>query len=197
MIKTQIREIVLDHKNFARKPLEEIARLPQWSTRQVVFSQLVIAAISGVLAGILNFGVWKILQGFLIFPVFALIMNLLLTSFFYYYFQIFERRTVSFLRLQTLVYFASLPFFLFHIGAFVFMLCDLFGLAMTSILLVIGLTENFQLPKQRSIRLIGAIFGLLFLLWVADRLTSSGRMGDFGQNLAPRGQEAVTYVVSK
>lgn len=175
MLKQKTQDTVAFLKNFARHPLEEVARLPDWSVKHVAVVQLVIAAISGVLAGLLDPGFWKILQGLLLFPFFALVLNLLLSSFFYYYFQIFERRTVSFQRLFALVFFASLPFFLFHIASYVFVIADLFGLAMTAVLLVIGLTENFQLHKKRSLRLIAVIFSLLFLLWLVERISSARR----------------------
>lgn len=175
MLKQRIRDSVTALKNFARHPLDEVARLPDWSFKHVAVVQLIIAAVSGVLAGFMDPGFWKILQGLILFPVFALILNLLLSSFFYYYFQIFERRTVSFQKLFALVFFASLPFFLFHVASYVFVIADLFGLAMTAVLLVIGLTENFQLHKKRSLRLIAVIFSLLFLLWVMERISSARR----------------------
>lgn len=175
MLKQKTQDSIAFLKSFARHPLDEIARLPDWSFKHVAIVQLIIAAISGALAGLLNPGFWKILQGFLLFPFFALILNLLLSSFFYYYFQIFERRTVSFQKLFNLAFFASLPFFLFHIASYVFIIADLFGLAMTAVLLIIGLTENFQLHKRKSLRLIAIIFSMLFLLWLMERISSARR----------------------
>lgn len=170
MTATQIKQTLSILHRFARQPFEEIGNLPEWGLKQLMLAQLATAALSGVLAGLMGFGLWRILQGLVVFPVFAVILNLLLSCFLYYFFQIFERKTVSFLRLQVLVYFASLPFFLFHIAAYVFVISDLFGLAMTGMLLIIGLTENFQLEKNRSFRLIGLVFGLLLVFWVIEKM---------------------------
>lgn len=155
--------------------MQEIARLPVWPLSQVLILQALCAGFSGAAAGLFPPGLWKLLQGLILFPILVTVMSLLLTSFFYYSFQIFENRTVSFVRLLTLIFFANLPYFLFHIPSSLFPPADVFGLGMTAILLVIGLTENFALEKKRSLRLVGAVFGLLFLLWLAEKITGIQR----------------------
>lgn len=170
-------------KAFFRHPLEQIARLPEWTWKRTFAVQAALAAVSGLLAGIFPPGVWKILQGVILFPLLIIVMSSLLASFFYYYFQIFENRTVSFQRLLTLVAFAGLPYFLFHIASSFFPPADVFGLAMMAILLVIGLTENFALEKKRSLRVIAVIFGLLFVLWLMERASSS-RLFDSGDEVS-------------
>jgi hypothetical protein len=163
-------------KAFFRHPLEEVARLPNWGLKRTLIVQALLAGISGALAGVFPPGLWKILQGLILFPILVTVMSALLASFFYYYFQIFERRTVSYPRLLTLIAFASFPFFLFHIPSTLFPFADLFGLAMMGILLAIGLTENFMMEKRRALRLVGVVFGLLFVLWLAERISSSTRL---------------------
>ncbi|MBX2989247.1 MAG: YIP1 family protein [Bdellovibrionaceae bacterium] len=171
MSQALIRESIETLKVFFRHPLEEVARLPDWSWKRTFFTLATIAALSGFLAGLFPPGVWKLLQGLILFPILVTVMSSLLASFLYYYFQIFERRTVSFARLFTLVAFSLFPFFLFHIASSFFPPSDLFGLAMMAILLVVGLTENFGLEKKRSLRLIIVVFGLLFALWLMERVS--------------------------
>lgn len=173
------KEAIAYLKKYFRHPLEEIARLPDWTLRQVIVVHGLLALISGILAGLFPPGVWKILQGLILFPILVTVMATLLSAFLYYYFQIFEKRTVSFVRIFTLVAFANLPFFLFHIPSSLFAPSDLFGLAMAAMLLAVGLTENFSLEKKRSIRLIGLLFGLLFLLWLGEKVINRAtRMPD-------------------
>ncbi len=168
-----LQDVFITLQKFFRRPLEEIARLPQWSLSKVLLVHALLALISGFASGFFPPGLWRILQGLILFPILVTVMGALLSAFLYYYFQIFEQRTVSYVRLFTLVAFANFPFFLFHIPSFLFPPSDLFGLAMTSILLVIGLTENFGLEKKRSLRLIALMFGLLFLLWLAEKVLST------------------------
>lgn len=162
-------------KNFFRHPIEEIARLPQWSLPRTLLTQAACAAASGLLTGLFPPGLWKIMQGLIFFPILISVMSLLFGCFLYYYFQLFERRTVSFARLMTLIFFTNLPYFLFHIASAIFPPADIIGLGMGALLLVVGLTENFGLEKRRSLRLIGFIFGLLFLLWIGEKISSMSR----------------------
>lgn len=162
-------------KDFFRHPMQEIARLPEWPLRRVLALQALCAGVSGMAAGLFPPGLWKLLQGLILFPILVTVMSAVLACFFYYSFQIFERRTVSMVRLITLIFFANLPYLLFHIPSSLFPPADIFGLGMAAILLVIGLTENFGLPKKRSLRLVGVVFGLLFLLWLAEKVTGIQR----------------------
>lgn len=173
MSQVVIQDTVHTLRSFFRHPLEEVARIPDWSIQRTLLTQASLAAFSGMLAGLFPPGMWRIIQGMILFPFLVTVMGALFATFFYYYFQIFERRTVSYAKLLTLIAFCSFPFFLFHVASALFPPSDLFGLGMMSILLVIGLTENFALEKRRSIRLIGVVFGLLFVIWLAERISYS------------------------
>lgn len=162
-------------KDFFRHPVQEIARLPEWPLRRVLVLQALCAAISGAAAGLFPPGLWKLLQGLILFPILVTVMSTLLACFFYYSFQIFERRTVSFVRLLNLVFFANLLYFLFHIPSSFFPPADLIGLGLEAILLVVGLTENFALERKKSFRIVGVVFGLLFLLWVVEKASDLRR----------------------
>lgn len=162
-------------KSFFKHPIEEIAHLPDWSWKKTLVVQALCGAASGLAAGLFPPSIWRILQGGLLFPILVTVMGALLACFFYYYFQIFERRTVSYIQLLRLIFFANLPYFLFHIPSAIFGPADVFGLGMAAMLLVVGLSENFQLEKRRSIRLMGIVFGLLFLLWLGEKFSALQR----------------------
>lgn len=169
------RETLQTLKDFFRHPMQEIQRLPSWPLGRVLAVQFICAAISGLCAGLFPPSLWKFLNGIILFPILVTMISLLLSCFFYYSFQIFERRTVSFVKLSNLVFFATLPYFLFHIPSTLFPPSDIFGLGMEAMLLAMGLTENFQLEKRRSLRLIGVVFGILFFLWLAEKVSSLQR----------------------
>lgn len=158
---------------FARDPFREITRLPNWSWQQVVGLQVCASFISGVLAGFLPFNLWKILQGAMLFPVVSSAMSAFFAAFLYYYFQIFEERTVPYLRLFHLVVMANLTFLATHVLASLWSPFDLLGLGATSFLMIVGLTENFGVHRKISTKIIGGAFALLFLLWIIDRLLAA------------------------
>ena len=164
------QEAIAFIKKLAINPRAELAHLPEWSVKQVLIVQLGMSLVSGLITGFLPPTFWKILQGIILFPLLASIMGALLAAFFYYFFQIFEGKLVSFPKLLTLVYFANFPFFLFHIASSIFPVSDIAGLAFTAALLMIGLSENFALERKKSIRLVGSIFSLLFLLWLIEKV---------------------------
>lgn len=168
-----LRETWSSLSRFVRHPFEEIARLPAWRWQQALLLQWSAAVVSGVLAGLLPFSLWKILQGAILFPMAVTVMAALLAVFLYYYFQVFENRIVPFHRLFHLTVLANLPFLATHILATWLSLFDVLGLLATALLMIVGLTENFGVDKARSIRVIGFAFGLLFTMWAAEKILTS------------------------
>src|SRR5688572_721871 len=86
-------EIFYYLKNFARNPMMEIGRLPDWNWPRVMFLQISLTIISGIMSAVImkSFSTWKLAQGIIVFPIVATTIGLILASFFYYYFQVFEK----------------------------------------------------------------------------------------------------------
>lgn len=156
--------------HFLKHPMHEVKNLPDWSWSTLTLFLAIFSIGSGVLFGLFPPNFYRILGGFTLAPAIAFIMTGLLTVFFYYYFQIFERRTVDFRRLYTLIIFANFPFFIFQIGSQIVPPLTLVGFAMTSAISVVGLTENFQMEKRRAIRIVLALLAVVFLIWLKDRI---------------------------
>lgn len=165
-----LRETLSSVGRFLRHPFEEIARLPSWKWQQALILQWSGAVLAGLIAGLFPFSLWKIIQGTILFPVILSLMAALMGAFLYYYFQIFENRMVPFHRLFHLVVIANLPFLASHALATWFSFFHVLGLGAMALLLIVGLTENFGVEKMRSVKLILLIFGLLFSLWVAEKV---------------------------
>jgi len=169
-LKSKINESIHYLIQFAKNPVQEIRRLPEWSPKHLLLIHLLLSLGSGFLSGLISFKIYHIFFGLLFFPVISTVLTLILTSFFYYYFQLFEKRTVSFLRLATLVVFANLPFYLFHAGSNYVPPLTLLGLAFSGFLLIIGLTENFSLEKKKSSKIVMALFFVIFLVWIWNQI---------------------------
>ena len=156
---------------FFKNPIEHIKRLPKWSLRNIVLVHFLFSIASGSVAGLITLKFWNILFGVLAFPFISMTLTLVLSSFIYYYFQVFERRSVNFVELLTLVVFANFPFFVFQIASNYIPIISIVGLLFTGMLLIVGLTENFKMSKKRSIRLVGALWFLIFLVWLSNRFS--------------------------
>jgi hypothetical protein len=184
-------EIFYHLKNFARNPVQEIRHLPNWNWTRVLTMQLILSLMSGILSALAssNFSSWKLAQGVLVFPFISTVTGLILASFFYYYFQVFEKRTVSYIKLATLVFLANTVFYLFHALDGLLVFFDILGMTFTGFLLTVGLTDNFQMEKKRSLRLVGALLLLLIVaVWFIrqfrdDRLSRSVNSGSIDPSL--------------
>ncbi len=167
-----LKEIFSHLKKFAVHPVEEIRHLPDWNWSRVFTLQIVLSLISGTLSAIARteFSTWKLAQAVIFFPFISTLTGLILASFFYYYFQVFEKRTVSFIKLSIVVFLSNTVFYLFHSIAGLLVFFDILGMLFTGILLVVGLTENFQMPKKNSIRLVGVLLILILSVWITEKI---------------------------
>lgn len=157
---------------FLKHPIQEISRLPEWSWKKLIWVQITVAIASGVLAGLTKPGFFSIMAGLILTPIVAMMMVSVLTAFLYYYFQVFEKRTVPALKLFTLSVFANLPFFILQIGSTLVPPITLVGFAFSAMLLTVGLTDNFQMEKRRAMRLCGILFAIVILIWIANKITT-------------------------
>lgn len=170
-----LNEIFYYLKKFAAHPLQEIKHIPDWNWSRVLTLQIVLSLISGILSALVTteFSTWKLLQAVVFFPLISTITGLILASFFYYYFQVFEKRTVSFIKLAIVVFLSTTVFYLFHSIAGLLVFFDILGMIFTGILLVVGLTENFQMPKKNSVRLVGVLVILVFSVWATGQVRNA------------------------
>lgn len=172
-LKEQINLTIRFLFEFLKNPIHKIAHLPEWGWFHLMSLLVVTSLISGILAGLVSRNIYHFLFGLLLLPTITLITEFVLTSFFYYYFQVFERRIVSFQKLWTLVIFANIPFFLFQVVSGLIAAMTLVGFAFTGLLLVVGLSENFQMKKQRALRLILTLYTVVFLVWLWGQVDKS------------------------
>ncbi len=169
---TDVKMIVQYLIDFVKHPVQKISLLPRWTWSSLFILQIVLAVISGTLAGLIKLNFYSVAFGIIIMPVVSTIAALLLALFLYYYFQFFENRTEEFRKIFTLVILSSLPFYIFQILSDYFAPVTLIGFACTSLLAVVGLTENFGLAKKRSYQIVGFLFFLIVVAWIMNRQTT-------------------------
>ena len=162
---------------YLKNPLEGVKQLPTWSWSTLIATTVIVAMSTGMLSGVIAGQFFRVLGGLLITPFMGVILSFLASLFLHYYFQVFEKRTCSLQKLYTLVLFANLPFFIFQIASEIIPPISLIGFAFTALLLVVGLTENFNLERKRSIRLIAILYGIFAILWIINliEINSLGR----------------------
>ena len=156
---------------FIKHPTQKISNLPDWNWSSLITVHILLAIISGVLAGILKFNFYRIANGLFLMPFVSTAIVALISMYIYYYFQFFENRTEPFRKIITMVVLSAIPFYLFQIVSEYFALISLVGLSFASLLAVIGLSENFKVEKKRAIQIMGVMYGLMLLTWVTNHFS--------------------------
>jgi Yip1 domain. len=165
-----IKAVLQYISRYLRHPLQQIAHLPDWSWTTLIVTLIVVSMASGVLTGLVPPNFFRIMSGVIISPIVALVTAAIGALFFYYYFQVYEKRTLPLRKIFTLILFANIPFFIFQVGSEIIPPITLVGFAFTAMLMAVGLTENFQMEKRRALRLVGVLFAVVFILWLANRI---------------------------
>lgn len=157
---------------FLKNPLQEIKNPPDWNWKELLVMQGLTTAASGAVTGLVSKSLLGIFGGVFLTPILTLITLTISSLFFYYIFQILAGKTLDFRRLMILVFFANLPFFLFQMISSLIPPVSLIGLAFTSLLLIVGLVENFKLPRPLVSRVIAALYVVIFMVWIWGRWDS-------------------------
>jgi hypothetical protein len=156
--------------NFLKTPIQNISTLPTWSWKRTVLINTLLSVVAGTLSGCIPPNIFHMLFGLIFMPFITLILNHILAGFFYYYFQVFEKRTVDFLNLFKMVVLANIPYLILHILTSLLPPLTLIGLAFSALLLTVGLTDSFSLDKKRAIKLVSILYIMVFLVWLWNKL---------------------------
>lgn len=160
-----IREFAMVYIRFLRNPMQEIRHLPNWSWKNQLINQLFITACLGAVGGLLQLNALLIIQGIIIVPIITAITIFVGTLFFYFFFQVFGGVTLAFRRLMELLFFANIPFFIFQTVSHWFPPINVFGLAFSGILMIVGLSDNFQRERKMVIRTVAGVYVLFLIVW--------------------------------
>ncbi|MBC7419513.1 MAG: YIP1 family protein [Bdellovibrio sp.] len=170
--KVDLKQLVQFLIEFIKHPVHKISTLPDWNWPSLFVVQVLLAVVSGSLAGLIKLNFYRIASGMILMPIISTIAALLLALFLYYYFQFFENRTEDYRKIFTLVILSSIPFYLFQVLSEYFAPVTLIGFAFTALLAIVGLCENFNVSRKRAYQLIGILVVLVLAAWILNRATA-------------------------
>ncbi len=151
--------------SFVRDPIGTM-RAPLALTWPAIASLVVGSAlVSGALVGLISNSFLDFLIGLLLFPLTSLVITLVFAFFIYYFFSLFRSTFLEFRRLASIVSLAMVPYFLVHTFSSFAPPIDLIGFALTGLLLIVGLVEQFSLDRRTCVRLIGGLGIGFFIIW--------------------------------
>lgn len=172
-IKREIKKEFLFLLRFLRNPLSEIKTHLSWTWQKSILIYALISVTAGFINGLIPPNIYNMAFGLLFMPVITFVTSHILTGFFYYYFQVFERRQIGFLTLFHMVILANIPFLLIHTISSFLPPVTLIGLAFSAFLMIIGLTEKFSLNKKKAIQLVCVLYFMIFSVWIWERISTA------------------------
>lgn len=172
--------------HFVRRPVEGIKQSPRLSWPSLLSVQIGGAMLSGCLVGLINRNFWDFLIGLLIFPLTGLVSSLVFTLFLAYFFSLFRSTYLDFRQLYGIVVLANLPYFIFHTVSGFLPPIDLIAFALTAILLIVGMVEQFGLERRTVVRLVGILYFVFVVLWITAQLRSADRSSDLSHITQPQ-----------
>jgi len=152
---------------LVKNPVQQIRTLPTIEWKTLIIFQFCLSLTSVILSNLLAPFAISILN-VLVSLAAAVVATTLVSLFFYYFFQILYNRTLDFIRVFTLVLFAHIPFAIFHLAAHFFPPADLIGIGLSAILMIIGLVENFEIPKKVAIQLMIGVYSIFLIYWITQ-----------------------------
>lgn len=156
---------------LVKNPVQQIRTLPTIDWKTLIIFQFCLSLTSVILSNLLAPFAISILN-VLVSLAAAVVATALVSLFFYYFFQILYNRTLDFIRVFTLVLFAHIPFAIFHLAAYFFPPADLIGIGLSAVLMIIGLVENFEIPKKVAIRLMIGVYSIFLIYWITQLILS-------------------------
>lgn len=175
--------------NYLKNPVEAVRRLPDWKWPTIVITNVLTASGSGALAGLVGANALQIAIGAFLFPITSTLSMIVAGSFIYYSSLLFFGKTPAARPLFTLLVIAHFPFMIFHTVSRLLPPIDLLGLAFTFLLLIVGLVDNFKLPRKGTIRLISAVYLVFFLVWIGTQISSFRKFESFNPQSLDRLQQ--------
>lgn len=159
--------------HFLKNPLVEIKSHLSWSWKKSVIYYALISVVAGFINGLIPPNIYNIAFGLIFMPIITFVTSHILAGFFYYYFQVFEKRMVGFLEIFHLVVLANIPFLLIHTLSSLVAPVTLIGLAFSALLMIVGLTDKLNLNKKKSIQLVSLLYLMIFAVWIWEKLIAS------------------------
>lgn len=155
---------------LVRNPIQEIQRLPNIEWKTLLIFQFCLSFTSVILSNLL--APFSISIAHVIVSLVASWVAISLASlFFYYFFLTLYERKLPFIKIFSLVLFAHIPFAIFHLAAYFFPPADLIGIGISALLMIVGLVENFQIPKKLATQLMILCYSFFLVYWVYQLIT--------------------------
>lgn len=160
-------------REFAKNPVQGMRQPPDWEWPVLLIFHAAFAAVCGALSGLISFKVAQFFSGLIVYPISTALMIAAATGFFYYTFLFLFQREMPIKKVATLVILANLPNTALYILSGYLPPVTLFGLFVTCLLLIVGLSEHSGVERKKIAQIVGGIFAIFLAFWVINTISSS------------------------
>lgn len=171
-IPKEYSRILLYLFSFIKNPIKEIKQVSDFSLVHIIIVQAILSMMSGALSGIVDHSIINFFLGLILFPIVTILVSITATAFFYYFYLFGIGQKIDYEKAYTVIFLTTLPILFFHVVSSVIPPIDLIGYLMAAFLLIVGLVENFLVPRKLTTRLVFSIFFILVILWIVQLLQS-------------------------
>ncbi|NCN42059.1 hypothetical protein GW916_12515 [bacterium] len=151
---------------FLKNPIQGMKDLPDWEWPILLALQAALGLATGLLGALLSRSLIHVITSIVIAPVSALVVNLVLSGFFYYTFLFLFRKESSFRLISTHMLFASIPVLILNVASPIVPFIGHLGLLASAALLYVGFKENLHLNEKKLKFLVGGLVAIYVALVV-------------------------------
>lgn len=178
-------------KRYLKNPVATMNALPDWEWPMLLGFYASVAGICGLIGGILGHHMRLIISGAIIFPISATVGAFVATGFIYYTFTFFFHREIEIKRLFTIVILSLMPFLAIQVFSAWLLPLNLIGFLVSSILLVVGLSENTQVDRRRIFKMVGALYLIYVAFWIYSSISQRSEKEKYKELASPEAIETI------
>ena len=161
----RLQELLRFLRSFIVDPVGTMKTPIQLSYPAAISLQAGSAMISGAVAGAFGRNFWDFLTGLLLFPISSVVIGFVFSIYLHYFYSLFMSTYLDFRRLYSIVVVSMVPYFFLHVLSGFLAPIDLIGFALSCVLMIVGLVEQFGLERRGVFKIIGLLYAAFFLVW--------------------------------
>ncbi len=171
-------------KTFSRRPLAAMQSEGEWDYQRSVVFLVLASLISGAVSGLFQSSLGHAIIGFIVLPFIVVGVSLVLSVGLSALLRFVHHRQIETERIFQVVSMALLPFLIFRVLRSFAPPVTIIGLAATCALMIVGLTDRFQLPRRSMIKIISIIFAVYLVYWGVDMVRRANFRQMASQNIS-------------
>ncbi len=142
------------------------------------------AAACGFIGGVLSTHIAQMFSGLIFMPIMWLIAGFIASGLIYYTLTFFFHRTPPFRQISTVVVYASMPAIVLSIVSRWVPVISVVGLLISGLLLIVGISENFQVNRLRVAKFVGALYVLYLGFFIYNSIKFQAEKEKYKSSIA-------------